>query len=669
MKKTSILISLVLLIMSSYSCATNLQVTSKEVVDMSLVDQNTNPCEDFFQYACGNWLKANPVPADKSELYRFTEIDENTLLILKNILENYQRGENSPPQAESDKLGNAYSACMNTDKNEISANQATSALLLKIHSLQNKENLMDLLSELHQKDINAFFDISSIQNPGDATHMIGTLDQAGMGLPEKAYYTDKNNLKIRNLYKVHIQKTFTLAGIRPKDAFELSKKVFRIESDIAKISLSALEQQDPVKTYNPIGKIALQKLTPKINWNIYFNNIHLDNSDSLNIVSPLYFKRLSGLINKMPLSDLKAYLDWQVVHATSDFSTQALQQEHFEFYGKVLNGKKERIPHWKTCVSSVDTSLGEALGEAYIKVAFGKDSKNMADTLVSNVKSSLKEIITNLDWMDTQTKTGALKKMQTLNQKIGNPSQFKNYKDLAVSNDSWFENQIASNIFHFEESIKKANRPVDRNEWGMTPPTDDAYYDPTMNEIVFPAGILQAPLFNINSSIAANYGATGATIGHELTHGFDDSGSRYDELGNLKNWWSEKSSAIYKEKAQCLIKQYSSYSTSDGTHLNGELSIGENIADLGGLKIAYAALNKTKSDIPDSDIKTFFIAYAQSWCGQLTKEAESTQIITDVHSLPKFRVNGVVSNLHEFTNAFQCTEGQAMAPKNRCSVW
>ncbi|MBC7537313.1 MAG: M13 family metallopeptidase [Bacteriovorax sp.] len=669
MKKISILLLLCLMVMSTLSCATNLQPTSKEVVDMSLVDQSMNPCENFFQYACGKWLTSNPVPADKSELYRFTEIDENTLLILKNILQTYQRGDNTPPQAESEKLGNAYSACLNADKNEISAKKAIAALLEKIHLLQNKKNLMPLLAGLHEKGINPFFALYSMQNPGDATHMIGTVDQSGMGLPEKAYYTEKENLKIRTLYLIHIQKSLFLTGIRTNDAFEQSKKIFQLESEIAKISLSAIEQQDPIKTYNPFGKIALQKLSPQMDWSIYFKTLHFDASDTLNIVSPLYFKRLSTLINKTNLADLKAYLDWEVIRETSNYSTLALQQEHFNFFGKTLNGKKEREPHWKTCVASVDKSLGEALGEAFIKVAFGQESKDMADTLVANVKSSLKEIITKLDWMDVETKTGALKKMQSLNQKIGFPKQFKTYNELAVTNDSWFLNQLASNVFHFNESIKKANQSVNRNEWGMTPPTDNAYYDPTMNEIVFPAGILQAPLFNVNSSVAANYGATGATIGHEMTHGFDDSGSQYDELGNLKNWWSEKSAQIYKEKAQCLIKQYNSYTTDEGTPLNGELSVSENIADLGGLKIALAAYNKTNSQGLDSDLKTFFIAYAQSWCGQLTKEAEHTQINSDTHSLPKFRVNGVVSNLPEFADVFQCTEDQAMVPKNRCSVW
>jgi putative endopeptidase len=526
---------------------------------------------------------------------------------------------------------------------------------------------MPLLGSLHRMGINPFFGIYSMQNPGDATHMIGVADQSGLGLPEKGYYFDEENQKIRQQYLAHIKNTLSLYGIR--DAEKVAKQAYSVELKIAKFSLSALDQQDPVKTYNPIGKKALQKLTPDLDWNQYFAAIHFDSADRLDVVSPAYFKSLSSLIKKSTLSDLKDYLTWLVLKETSRFSTAAIQQEHFNFYNKTLNGTKDRQPQWKTCIATVDNSLGEALGQAFIEVAFGQESKDLADQMVLNVKTSLKEVVTKLDWMDDETKEGAFKKIAKLNQKIGFPKKFKSYSDLEVTNDSWFKNQLSSNAFSFDETIKKANLAVDRDTWGMTPPTDNAYYDATMNEIVFPAGILQAPLFNVHSSVAANYGATGATIGHEMTHGFDDSGSQYDEFGNLKNWWSEESAKVFKEKGQCLINQYSGYTTEDGTHLDGQLSIGENIADLGGLKIALAAFMKTHANIDNSEFKTFFLAYAQSWCGKYTDEAARTAINTDTHSLPKFRVNGVVSNLPEFEEVFQCKSGEAMAPKNRCSVW
>ncbi|MBC7712194.1 MAG: M13 family metallopeptidase [Rhizobacter sp.] len=643
--------------------------TSKEVVDMSLVDQSVNPCEDFFQYACGSWLKSTPIPADKSQIYRFSEIDENTLVILKNILQNYQVGNNTPGQIESEKLGKVYSACLNTAGNEVTAKRGTEDLLEKIHLLQNKENFMPLVALLHKKGINPFFGIYTMQNPGDATHMIATVDQAGLGLPEKGYYSDEENSKIRVAYKNHIKQSLLLAGIHSDEANTLTNKIFKLETAIARIQLSAQDQQDPIKTYNPIGKAALQKKTPALNWNQYFSAINFAASDVLNVVSPAYFQKLSALIEKTSLSDLKAYMTWDTIRETSKFSTMALQNEHFNFYGKIMNGTSEREPQWKLCIASVDNSMGEALGEAFIKVAFGQNSKEMADNLVFNVKDSLKEMITKLDWMDDQTKVGALKKIEKLNQKIGFPDQFRTYDELEVTDDSWFMNSLASNVFQFNDSIKKANLPVNRSIWGMTPPTDNAYYDPTMNEVVFPAGILQAPLFNVNSSLAANYGATGATIGHEMTHGFDDSGSQYDELGNLKNWWSKDSAAVYQKKSQCLVDQYNTYKTEEGVSLDGKLSLGENIADLGGLKLALAAFYKTNPNIPEADMKTFFIAYGQSWCGKMTKEAERTTINTDVHSTPKFRVNGVISNFPEFAKTFQCSEGQAMAPKNRCSVW
>ncbi len=660
MKKLS---ALLLLILTSNSFA----APSKDVVDMSLVDQTINPCEDFFQYACGNWLKNNPIPGDKSELYRFSDIDENTLLILKNILQNYQTGTNSPAQVDSKKLGDAYSACLNTSANEASSKNELKKILSRIHLLQHKEDLMPLLASLHRQGITPFFGMYSVQNPGGATHMIGVADQSGLGLPEKGYYFDDENQKVREQYLAHIQKTLALFGVR--DAEKIAKDAYAFELKLAKFSLSAQDQQDPVKTYNPIGKKALQKLTPDMDWSQYFSAIHIDSADRLDVVSPVYFQSLSALIKKTALSDLKSYMTWYALKETARFSTAALQQEHFNFYNKTLNGTKERQPQWKTCISTVDNSLGEALGEAFIKVAFGQESKDLADQMVLNVKTSLKELVTKLDWMDDETKEGAFKKIAKLNQKIGFPKKFKSYSDLTVTKDSWFKNQIAANAYSFDDTIKKANLPVDRDVWGMTPPTDNAYYDPTMNEIVFPAGILQAPLFNVKSSVAANYGATGATMGHEMTHGFDDSGSQYDELGNLKNWWTEESAKIFKEKGQCLIDQYNAYTLDDGTHLDGQLSLTENTADLGGLKIALAAFMKTHANIENSEFKTFFIAYAQSWCGKYTDEAAHTAINTDVHSLPKFRVNGVVSDLPEFEEVFQCKSGEPMAPKNRCSIW
>ncbi|MGZ3788390.1 MAG: M13 family metallopeptidase [Bacteriovorax sp.] len=644
-------------------------LASTDVVDLSLIDQSKNPCDDFFAYACGNWLKNNPIPADKGGLYRFDEIDENTLIILKKILQSYEKGVNVPAQADSKKLGDYYSACLNTESNEHFAKEKISNLFHEIDSLKKKKDLMPLLAKMHRQGISAFFSLYVMQNPGDATHMIGALDQGGMGLPEKSYYADKEFLKIRKQYKMFIQRSFELAGASEIDAAEAVRQIFQIESKISKISLSAQEQQDPIKTYNPIGKMALAKLSPAMNWKSYFKAIHFPESDAMDVVSPSYFQKLSFLVDHLSLEEIKYYLKWRAMADTASISILAIRNESFKFYGKTLNGKSQPEAQWKTCIHAVDSSMGEALGQSFIQMAFGQESKNLADSMVSNVRASLKELITKLDWMDDATKGGALKKINALNQKIGYPKSFKSYEKLQISRDAWIDNEIAARTLNFDEMIARANLPVDRNLWGMTPPTNNAYYDPTMNEIVFPAGILQAPLFNVQSSVAANFGATGATMGHEMTHGFDVSGSQYDEFGNLKNWWSENSAKIFKEKSQCIIDQFSKYTTDDGTPLDGQLSVTENIADLGGLKIALQAYYKLNPSAESENLKTFFLAYAQSWCGHLTKEAERTQIQTDTHSIPKFRVNGVLSNIPDFANVYQCAEGAKMAPKNRCSVW
>ncbi len=667
MKKLSLILLCVTLNLNAMAVMPKQKSTSKEVVDLSLLDTKMNPCEDFFQYSCGNWLKNNPVPADKSSLYRFTEIDENTLVILKTILESYQKGQIDPPQKDAKKLADTYSACLNVSANDVASIGELRKLVSKVELLQHKEDLMTLVAFLHREGINPFFGIYSMQNPGDATKMIGVVDQAGLGLPEKGYYFDEESKAIRTQYLKHIENSLNLAGIN--DARELSLKIYKLEIAIAKFSLSAQEQQDPIKTYNPIGKAALQKLSPNLDWNKYFDGVGHDKADRLDVVSPVYFKSLARLIEKTNLRILKAYMVWTSVRETSAFATTKLQNEHFNFYGTILNGTKEREPRWKSCIWAVDSMFGESLGEAFVKVAFGNDAKNLTKKMVQDIKVALKDTVEKIDWMDDETKVGAFKKIATFNQKIGYPEKFKDYSDLNIDKNSWFKNKIAANRFYFDEYIKKSNRAVDRASWEMTPATNNAYYNPTMNEIVFPAGILQAPLFNVDSILAANYGATGATIGHELTHGFDDSGSQYDELGNLKNWWSESSAKVYADKGQCIVEQFNDYTIDDGTHLDGKLTLGENIADLGGLKLALSAFVKTQAKMNPELLKTFFIAYAQSWCGHLTKEAQHTQINTDVHANAKFRVNGAVSNLPEFEGAFQCKSGDSMAPKNRCSVW
>jgi endothelin-converting enzyme/putative endopeptidase len=651
---------------------------SSRVVDTDLIDTKVSPCEDFFQYSCGQWLQKTDIPADRSRIYRFSEIDINTENILKTILEKYASGKFAPKQKYAAKMGAYYQSCSDEKNSSLAGKAGLKDLLNRIENLRKETcahrtvTLAELVAEFHLQNIPALFNFIVDQDPGDARQVIPQVDQGGIGLPEKGYYLDDSAemKKNRTKYLSHVAKMLKLSGLSGSSAKKDAETVFAFEKALAESSLSPIDRRDPKVLYHKMTLKDLQLLAPQFDWAVYFSQLGIKDSVAVNVAVPEFIKTMALLTYQGSIEALTKYLQWQVIHAVAEFSTSTLAKENFNFYGHFLNGQKAQRPRWKECIASIDSQLGEALGEAFVEVAFGPEAKSLGAAMMNQIQEEVRQMFGKLDWMDQHTMDGAIKKLDTLVKKVGYPEPSRNYDSYSVTKNSWFANVMAGNRFESQRKIAKIGQPVDKGEWGMTASTNNAYYNPLMNEIVFPAGILQEPLFSIHADLAANYGATGATVGHEITHGFDDEGRQFDENGNLKDWWSEYSTTRFNEKAQCLERQYDQYTVANGVHVKGALTLGENIADLGGLKIALNAFQKTSPTQPTgAEYQRFFVAYAQSWCGKATPEYEKNIVQVDPHSPARFRVNGVVVNMPEFSQAFSCKEGQAMSPKNRCQVW
>lgn len=646
------------------------------VVDNNLIDTKVSPCEDFFQYACGQWLKKTEIPADRSKLYRFSEIDINTEKLLQGILKKYSQGQYVPYQKYANKMGAFYQSCMDEKVSDKAGKLGVQNLLARVDALKAakpahfSQDLARLLADFHKSGISALFEMYVDQDPGDAREVIPQVDQGGLGLPEKGYYLDEDPQmkKTRTKYLAHLNTMFKLARLKLDK--EVSQKVFEFEVNLAKASLSPIERRDPKALYHKITQTELKAMAPQFDWDTYLTEMGIKKEVAINVAVPAFFTALGKELETRSAEELSLYLKWHALHSVAEFASASLQKEDFEFYGKFLNGQKAQKPRWKQCVASIDSHLGEALGDAFVQAAFGADGKKLASEMMNQIQEEVRQMFGQLDWMDQNTQAGALRKLNTLVKKVGYPEPSRNYDHYCVNNNSWFENVLAGNRFESERRLAKIGKPVDRGEWSMTASTNNAYYNPLLNEIVFPAGILQEPLFSVNADLAANYGATGATVGHEITHGFDDEGRQFDENGNLKDWWTENSTQRFNEKAQCLEKQYDQYTVADNVHVKGALTLGENIADLGGLKIALRAYQKVATAQPKAEeYQRFFVAYAQSWCGKATPEYEKNIVKVDPHSPARYRVNGVVVNMPEFAQAFSCKAGQPMNPPNRCQVW
>ncbi len=643
--------------------------------DLKSLDDSAAPCDDFFQYACGGWNANNPIPADQARWGTFDELRERNLALLRGILEAAAANPGDDPIAK--KIGNYYGACMNESEIEKAGLAPLNRELALVGELDSKDDLAPLLASLHASGVNAFFTFGSQEDFDNPTQMIADLDQAGLGLPDRDYYLKDQErfTAVRKAYREHVKNMFELAGDDAETAAAKADTVMEIETELAQASMDRVERRDPNNVKHPTQRGDLNTLTESFEWEPYFAATPANEFKKLNVSSPGFLEGMEGLLEDRDLDDIKTYLSWHVIHTAASMLPKAFVDENFNFYGKTLSGAEEIQARWKRCTQYVDADLGEALGQKYVAKYFPPTAQKRMASLVDDVEQALRTDLGEVEWMSPETKQRALRKLEGIRNKIGHPEKWRDYSDLEISPDDALGNSLRSNAFSFEYSLGKISKDSNPKEWHMSPPTVNAYYHPLENTINFPAGILQPPFFNQEADDALNYGAIGAVIGHELTHGFDDSGRKFDYDGSLRDWWTAADAKAFDDRAQCFVDEYGAFEPVPGVRLNGKLTLGENTADNGGLRIAMMALDKRLQSSKVGKIDGFaplqrlFLGWAQVWCGDM-REAESKQrATTDPHSPGRFRVNGVVSNMPEFREAFSCKAGAPMAPEKTCRVW
>ncbi len=645
--------------------------------DLKAMDTSVSPCQNFFQYACGTWLRENPIPADQTAWGRFNELFENNRLILRGILE---KAREAAPTASKEmrQVGDYYAACMDEDGANSAGLKPIEGQLQRVANLREKSALASLVAELHLSGVNVLFAYGSGQDFQNAAEVIAVADQGGLGLPDRDYYLQDNPRfqRIRGEYQKHVARMFVLAGETEGNAARAAETVLAMETALAEGSLDRVSRRDTRNLDNRMKVSEAAALMPAFNLPAYMKAALTPEVSDINVYVPNFFKTLHAQLEARPLDEWKTYLRWHILRSNAPLLAGPLVEENFAFFGRVLQGRKEQPARWKRCVQATDGALGEALGKAYVEETYGKDGAERMAEMVNNLTGALRENIQQLDWMTPATRKQALTKLSTIANKVGHPTKWKDYGEVAISRKDAVANKSAVARFDWKRDLDKIGQPVDKDEWFMTPPTVNAYYDPQNNNINFPAGILQPPFFDKTKDDAVNYGAIGAVIGHELTHGFDDQGRRFDADGNLKDWWTEEDAKAFEERADCFVQQYGSYKAIDEVGLNGRLTLGENVADNGGLRIAFLALLRSldeeeKGKVIDgfSPAQRFFLGWGQVWCNAYTPETARLRAQTDPHSPGNHRVNGVISNMPEFAEAFGCKAGDAMVREKSCRVW
>ncbi|SNR96048.1 endothelin-converting enzyme/putative endopeptidase [Azospirillum sp. RU38E] len=641
---------------------------------LPVLDPTVSPCDNFYLHACGVWMKENPIPADQSRWGTFQRLADQNQGVLRTILDDAVAN----PKPETAKIAAFYAACMDEAAVEAKGLAPLQPTLSRIDALRDKQQLGALVGTLHDQGIGAFFSFSRMQKFSDAVQTIAVADQGGLGLPDRDFYfkDDAKSKEQRAAYLAHVTRMFTLAGDAPATAAARANIVMVLETKLADASMTRVERRDPNKRNNPTTFKAFAKKHEGFDWAAYVKASGAPAFTDMNVGNPGFFKSLEQVLKSTPLDELKTYLRWQTLRAAAPWLPKAMAEENFDFYGRTLSGTKEQRPRWKRCVAATDSALGEDLGKYFVAKTFGPQHKARMQGMVNDLLGAFNDRFGALDWMGAETQVKAREKLGAIATKIGYPEKWQDYTALTVTSDDLLGNVFRAAAFDRRDSLSHIGKPRDPSEWGMTPPTVNAYYSPQQNNINFPAGILQPPFFDFSADDAYNYGAIGAVIGHEITHGFDDQGRKYAGDGNLSNWWTEDDGKKFEEKAQCLVDQYGGYTAVEGVNLNGKQTLGENTADNGGLSIALAALKKHLGPKVSEKIggltaeQRAFYGWAHIWCSQSRPEARRLQALTDPHSLPEFRVNGTVSNMKEFAAAFNCKPTDPMVRGDKaCKVW
>ncbi len=646
-------------------------------LDVTAMDRSIDPCVDFYTYSCGGWQKKYPIPPDQTSWSVYGKLYEDNLGYLRGILEQAATAKDRDPVTQ--KIGDYYAACMDEAAVEKLGAKPMQPELDQVNALKKVRDIAPLVAAMHLEGDRTVFDSGSQQDPDNSDAMIIAVGQDGLALPDRDYYTkeDAKSKEIRARYLQHVQKMFELLGDPPATAKREAATVMRIETNLAKASLTRVERRDPYKITHKMKVADIQTLAPNFDWSAYFAASQTPSFEILNVDSPAFFKELNAQLGSVPLADWKTYLRFHLAHSRAPLLSSAFVNEDFEFYRKYLRGAKELKPRWKRCVESVDDQLGEALGQEYVRRTFPPELKAATLTMTQQIEDAMAVRIQQLDWMSPATKQQALGKLHSIRNKVGYPDKWRDYSSVKIVSDDFYGNTARAEEFENHRELNKVGKPVDRTEWDMTPPTVNAYYNPQMNDINFPAGVLQPPLYDPKMDDAPNYGNTGSTIGHELTHGFDDEGRQYDAKGNLKDWWTKQDADQFVKHADCVVDQYAQYIVVDDIHINSKLTEGEDVADLGGTILAYIAWQGADKNmqLKDADGLTpdqrFFVGLAQWACQNDRPENQRVRAITDPHSPAKYRINGVVVNMPEFGAAFSCKPGSPMvkAADKVCKVW
>ncbi len=648
--------------------------------DVAAIDKSVDPCTDFYQYACGNWNKNNPIPADQVRWGRFNELADYNNYLLYSDLKTAAADPKTPLQK---KYGDFFAACMNVDEVDKLGAKPLQSELNAIDGLKSTKDLAALNVELTRRfGGGELLGVGVMQDQKDSTQQILGTGQGGLSLPDRDYYLnpDARFVKIRQQYVEHVTKMFTLLGDSPEQAAKEAEAVMTIETALAKGSMDRVEMRDPAKRYHIMTIAEVQKLSPDFDWKQYLNGIGMGSAPTLNVSSPGFVETVNTELNTQPLPAIKSYLRWHTVHGAAPLLSKPFEDANFDFFSATLQGQKEQQPRWKRCTRLTDGALGEAVGQDWVKQNFPPRAKDNMENLVHALEAALGQDIQQLPWMSPETKAQAELKLKAIRDKIGYPAHWRDYSKLSVGRDDLLANVEHSDVFERNRNLAKYGKPVDETEWGMTPPTVNAYYNPPQNDINFPAGILQPPFYDNSKDPAINFGAIGVVIGHEMTHGFDDEGSKYDLHGNVKVWWTPDDLAKFKDRTECVAKEYDGFQVAPGQNLNGHLTLGENTADNGGLRIAFQALQSVLAkDGPAAEdakldgytpAQQYFISYGQVWCQNATEQSARVLAKTDPHSSGEFRVNGAVQNFDQFGKAFGCHVGQPMMPASGgCRVW